>query len=49
MTIKINGPDFDGYAVAVESDTVMECLSESDLRGLRIGEIIDIWKENTHA
>ena len=49
VTIRIIGPDFDGYAVTVEGDTIMECLSESDLRGLRIGEIIDIWKENTHA
>lgn len=49
VTIKIIGPDFDGYAVMVEGDTIMECLSESEARDLRIGEIIDIWKENRHA
>ena len=41
VTIEIIGPDFDGYAVKVDGDIIMECLSESEARGLRIGEIID--------
>lgn len=49
VTIKIIGPEFDGYAIKVEDDIIMECLSESEARDLRIGEIIDIWRENTHA
>ena len=49
VTIEIIGPDFDGHAVKVEGDIIMECLSESEARDLRIGEIIDIWKENIHA
>ena len=47
MTIKIIGPDFDGFAVTVEGDTIMECLSESDVRNLRIGELIDYWNDST--
>jgi len=49
VTVEIIGPDFDGCAVKVEGEIIMECLSESEVRNLRIGEIIDIWKENIHA
>ena len=49
VTIKIIGPDFDGYAVEVEGDIIMDCMSESEVRDLRVGEAIDIWKENIHA
>lgn len=49
VTIEIIGPDFDGYAIKVDGDTIMECLSESEAHDLRIGEIIGIWKENIHA
>ena len=49
MKVEIIGPDFDGYAIKVEGDVIMECLSESDVRGLRVGELIDCWEENTHA
>ena len=44
MTIKIIGPDFDGFAVTVESETIMECLSETEMRNLRLGDLIDYWK-----
>jgi len=44
MTIKIIGPDIDGFAVTVEGETVLECLSESDVRNLRVGDLIDYWE-----
>ena len=46
MVIKIIGPDFDGFAVTVEGETIMECLSEAEVRSLRIGELIDYWKND---
>ena len=49
MRIDIIGPDFDGYAVTVEGDTVMECMSESDVRSLTIGELIKYWEDSKHA
>ena len=49
MKVEIIGPDFDGYAVKVEGDTIMECLSESDVRNLTIGELIKYWEESNHA
>ena len=45
MTIKIIGPDIDGFAVTVEGETILECLSESDVRNLRIGELMDCWND----
>ena len=45
LTIKIIGPDIDGFHVTVEGDTIMECLSESEARDLRVGELIDYWKD----
>ncbi len=45
MTIKIIGPDFDGYAMDVDGTRFMECLGEQELRNLTIGEIIDLYKE----
>lgn len=46
MVIKIIGPDIDGFAVTVEGETIMECLSESEVRGLRLGDLIDYWKND---
>ncbi len=45
MTIKIIGPDFDGYAMDVDGTTLMECLSEQEVKDLTIGEIMDLYKE----
>lgn len=39
MTIEIKGPDFDGYRVLVDGTTIMECLSEQEVKNLTIGEI----------
>jgi hypothetical protein len=39
MVIKIYGPDFDGYSVEVDGTTILECLSEKDVKELTIGEI----------
>ena len=39
MTIRIIGPDFDGYSVEVDGTTIMECLSEQEVKALTIGEI----------
>ena len=44
MVIKITGPDIDGFTVAVEGGTIMECLSETEVRNLRLGELIDLWE-----
>ena len=39
MTIEIKGPDFDGYRLLVNGETMMECLSEEEVNALTIGEI----------
>ena len=39
MTIEIKGPDFDGFRVLVDGETILECLSEDDVNKLSIGEI----------
>lgn len=39
MTIEIKGPDFDGYAVLVDGKTILECLSEREVKALTIEEI----------
>ena len=46
MTIEIKGPDFDGYRVLVDGETLMECLSERDVKALTIGEIERLWEMN---
>lgn len=45
MTIKIIGPDFDGYCLLVDGTTLMECLGDQELRDLTIGEIMDLHEE----
>ena len=45
MTIEIIGPDFDGYAMKADGTTIMECLSESELKHLTIGEIAGLVEE----
>jgi phosphopentomutase len=45
MTIKIIGPDIDGYSMEVDGTTLMECLSEKEVREMTIGEIADLFKE----
>lgn len=45
MTIKIIGPDFDGFSLEVDGTTLMECLSEKDVKELTIGEIMDLYEE----
>ena len=45
VTIKIIGPDFDGYAMQVDGQTLMECLSEQELKDLKIGEIMKYAEE----
>ena len=47
VTIKIIGPDIDGFAVTVEGETIMECLSEADVRSLRLGDLIDYWENDS--
>lgn len=39
MTIEIKGPDFDGYRVLVDGETILECLSEQEVKALTIDEI----------
>lgn len=39
MTIEIKGPDFDGYRLLVDGETVMECMSEEEVKALTIGEL----------
>lgn len=45
MTIKIIGPDFDGYCLLVDGRTLMECLGEQELKDLTIGEIMKYAEE----
>ena len=45
MTIKIIGPDFDGFSLEVDGTTLMECLSEKEVKELTIGEIMDLYEE----
>lgn len=45
MTIEIIGPDFDGYAMNVDGTTIMECLSEKEVKALTIGEISKLVEE----
>ena len=45
MIIEIIGPDFDGYAMKVNGTTLMECLSEKELKALTIGEIAGLFEE----
>ena len=45
MTIEIKGPDFDGFSLEVDGTTLMECLSEKEVREMTIGEIADLFKE----
>lgn len=45
MTIKIIGPDFDGYAMDVDGKRLMECLGEHELKNLTIGEIMQLVEE----
>lgn len=42
MTIEIKGPDFDGYRLLVNGETMMECLSEQEVKALTIGEIYSL-------
>lgn len=42
VEIKIIGPDIDGFAIAVDGEIIMECLSEKEVRALTIGEIADL-------
>lgn len=46
MTIKIMGPDFDGYAIDIDGVRFMECLSEQELKRLTIGEIMALLEQN---
>lgn len=39
VEIRIIGPDFDGFAIAVNGEIIMECLSEKDVKSLTIGEL----------
>lgn len=45
MTIEIKGPDFDGFRLLVDGNTLMECLSEKEVKGLTIGEIMHLAEE----
>ena len=45
MTIEIKGPDFDGYCLLVDGRTLMECLSEQEVKDLKIGEIMQYAEE----
>lgn len=45
MTIEIKGPDFDGFSMEVDGTTLMECLSEQELKDLTIGEIMKLMQE----
>ena len=44
MTVEIIGPDVDGYAVLVDGETILECLSEREVKVLTIGEIYRLLK-----
>ena len=46
MTIKIIGPDFDGFSMKVNGTTLMECLSEKEVKDLTIGEIMHFSEES---
>ena len=46
MTIKIIGPDFDGFSVKANGTTLMECLSEKEFKDLTIGEIMHFSEES---
>lgn len=39
MTIEIKGPDFDGYCVLVNGETILECMSEKEIDELTVGEL----------
>lgn len=39
MIIEIIGPDIDGYAVLADGETILECLSEREVKALTVGEI----------
>ena len=39
MTIEIKGPDFDGFQVLVDGETILECMSEDEVKALTIGEL----------
>ena len=45
MTIKITGPDLDGLSLEVDGTTLMECLSEQEVKDLTIGEIMRLTEE----
>ena len=45
MTIKITGPDFDGFSLEVDGTTLMECLFEQEVKDLTIGEIMQLTEE----
>lgn len=45
MTIKIIGQDFDGFSLEVDGTTLMECLSEQEVKDLTIGEIMQLTEE----
>jgi len=45
VIIKIIGPDFDGYAMDVDGERLMECLGEQELKKLSIGEIMGLYNE----
>lgn len=45
MTIKITGPDLDGFSLEVDGTTLMECLSEQEVKDLTIGEIMRLTEE----
>ena len=47
MTIEIYGPDFDGFSMKVNGTTLMECLSEKEVKDLTIGEIMHLTEEPT--
>lgn len=42
MTIEIKDPDFDGFSLEVDGTTLMECLSEQEVKALTIGEILSL-------
>lgn len=46
MTIKIIGPDLDGFSLEVDGTTLMECLSEQEVKDLTIGEIMHFSEES---
>ena len=40
MNICIMGPDLDGYSVSVDGEICLECLPESEIKKLTLGEIL---------